>query len=79
MVIAMAETDGEMARIDTVRDIEHYDGDKDCGYQCGDDAQFLVTASTATKKVKFLGCRSCLNEAKIYPYDNEWLSPEVEA
>lgn len=60
--------------IDSINDIRHYTGGGKCHYQCGEPGEFVVEATTREQSVvTFAGCRSCLNDAAIYPIDNGWV------
>lgn len=72
-------TDG--GKLDHVRSVKRYDGDKDCCYDdCDEEAGIAVEGKTMRNSiVRFGGCRSCLNANGIYPIENEWVvSQEVD-
>ncbi|GAA0305627.1 hypothetical protein GCM10009066_19370 [Halarchaeum salinum] len=56
-----------------VRKVDRHTGGDKCQYGCGDAAEFVVDGSTGSTRVSFVGCRSCLNQAAIYPIDDEWV------
>lgn len=65
--------------IETIKDVRYYTGGGECHYQCGEPAEFVVEARTRNGAViLFAGCRDCLNSAKIYPLDNDWVDERTD-
>ncbi|WPH59252.1 hypothetical protein AFNJKBDN_CDS0035 [Halorubrum virus V_ICIS4] len=57
---------------DAIDDIQHYTGADPCHYECGNPAAFVVQArGTDGREYTFAGCRACLNDARIYPIEND--------
>ena len=57
---------------DSIQSVEHYTGGDGCHYECASPAEFVVRARVNGDGLyTFVGCRDCLNEARIYPIDND--------
>jgi len=64
------------AYADAINDIQHYTGADGCHYGCGEPASFVVEArGTDGRTYTFCACRGCLNDARIYPIDNDHVDP----
>lgn len=68
----------ETGTLREIEDVRHYTGGDPCQYGCGEPAEFVVVGSSGARKTTFAGCQSCLNEAAIYPIDNDWVDERTQ-
>lgn len=61
-----------------VLNVEHYTGGEKCQYKCECMAEFVVVALTTEGRVTFVGCRECLNNARIRPIENGWVDERTD-